>query len=156
MKIRILTAALTLAASLAAPAGFASPHPAKVKKPHPSVRVISAHRFATIDRNRDRFVARNEWRNRDNALFNRLDVNHDGLLSLAEYQHRASVRPAAYRPVTYVSPTYVRQHINQFDINGDSVVTRSEWRGDWTSFRRIDVNRDGVLTRADYASRLYR
>ena len=34
----------------------------------------------------------------------------------------------------------------EMDTDGNSVITRSEWRGNAQSFRNHDTNRDGVLS----------
>jgi hypothetical protein len=48
-----------------------------------------------------------------------------------------------------------RMRFRGMDVNGDGVITRSEWRGNARSFDTHDINRDGVLsgTEVDTADR---
>jgi Ca2+-binding EF-hand superfamily protein len=63
--------------------------------------------------------------------FDQLDLNHDGVLTRAEFESgRGSRMP-------------------QMDTNNDGYISRSEWRGDATSFDRLDTNRDGRLNQSE-------
>jgi hypothetical protein len=41
----------------------------------------------------------------------------------------------------------------RWDVNGDGVLSRSEWKASPQLFDRLDVNRDDMLTRAELAER---
>ncbi len=41
----------------------------------------------------------------------------------------------------------------RWDMNGDGVLSRSEWKASPQLFDRLDVNRDDMLTRAELAER---
>lgn len=84
-----------------------------------------------LDLNRDGRISRDEWRG-DWNTFDRLDRNGDGVLSQADRQDR-----------THSSGG---NRFRGLDRNGDGMVTRSEWRGNDTSFRQHDRNNDGVLS----------
>jgi Ca2+-binding EF-hand superfamily protein len=45
-----------------------------------------------------------------------------------------------------VSWPLAAQRLERHDRNGDGMVTRSEWRGNYRSFQQHDWNRDGVLS----------
>lgn len=45
-----------------------------------------------------------------------------------------------------VLPAQNYRNTHPDDANGDGRITRSEWRGTATEFRRLDANRDGVLS----------
>jgi hypothetical protein len=41
----------------------------------------------------------------------------------------------------------------RWDVNGDGVLSRAEWKASPQLFDRLDVNRDDTLTRAELAER---
>jgi Ca2+-binding EF-hand superfamily protein len=87
----------------------------------------------TYDRNGDGIITRDEYPG-DAATFDRLDRNHDGVLSDADRQGRGRGRNNA------------QMRFRGMDRNGDGVITRDEWRGNDNSFQQHDRNGDGVLS----------
>jgi Ca2+-binding EF-hand superfamily protein len=85
------------------------------------------------DRNGDGRITRDEYPG-DAATFNRLDRNHDGVLSDADRQGRGRGRGNA------------QMRFRGMDRNGDGVITRDEWRGNDQSFRQHDRNGDGIIS----------
>lgn len=81
-------------------------------------------RIALIDTNNDLVVDVNEW----NAAFAVLDVNHDGVLTPAEFQFNS----AAFTTV---------------DVNRDGLVSVDEWDA---AFRVLDINNDSVIEQAEF------
>lgn len=70
------------------------------------------------------------------ALFERADLNRDGVVTRAEADAIAR-------------STRANSTMKRLDRNGDSAISRSEWDGDPRLFVRLDRNRDGVLSRLD-------
>jgi hypothetical protein len=100
-----------------------------------------AQRFRGYDVNNDDRVGRSEWPG-DGRLFTRLDANRDGYVSMQEYTQGEgftldSLGGASYR-------------FSSIDINGDGLVTRSEWHLSSADFNRLDVNRDNRISRYEF------
>lgn len=88
--------------------------------------------FNTLDHNRDREIAANEW-HYDIETFRRVDRNRDGVLDRAEFLgEEDDARDASF---------------DDLDWNNDGRVERNEWYGAESVFNDLDRNRDGVLSR---------
>jgi Ca2+-binding EF-hand superfamily protein len=96
--------------------------------------------FARMDRNRDSLVSRAEWTG-DNAVFRRIDVNDDRMITTSEYNSWVNPTPSAAGP-----------EFTRMDRNRDSLISRAEWTGDNAIFRRIDVNDDRIVTTSEYVN----
>ena len=96
--------------------------------------------FARMDTNRDSIVSRGEWTG-DMAVFRRIDVNDDRLITTAEYNSYVNPTPSAAGP-----------EFTRMDTNRDSLVSRAEWTGDMATFRRMDVNDDRIVTTSEYVN----
>jgi Ca2+-binding EF-hand superfamily protein len=85
-----------------------------------------------LDTDGDGFVTRREW-DGDQAGFDRLDADNDGVLSkkdrdLIRNRERADQRMAAY------------------DKNKDGIISQDEWPGSEETFRQQDGDRNGKIT----------
>ena len=109
--------------------------------------------FQGVDVNRDGIIGREEiaaTHQRDLALarssqaraaFNRLDTDHNGQLSLAEFS-----RLAASTPQTDVE----NSPLARFDANKDGRITLIEHRiGTQANFDRMDTDKDGIVSVAE-------
>ena len=110
-------------------------------------------RFAGMDRNADRAIARDEW-NGSAASFRVHDWNRDGVLSGPEVEPGAARQEAlAGEPDGRGAvPDWTRRTFEDQDQDGNGVVTGFEWRYDAEAFRRVDRNRDGIGTLAEFAA----
>jgi hypothetical protein len=130
--------------------------------------------FRALDANGDGVLSRNEFVNRigieDDAVlassavrdqFHAKDRNGDGFLTRAEYGDPATFRRVDRnddRRITFeefadpAPPATAREEFSVLDRNRDGVLSRTEWTGSATTFRRLDRNRDGRLTRGEFGS----
>jgi Ca2+-binding EF-hand superfamily protein len=90
-------------------------------------------RFANLDHNRDGRISRDEW-HATAASFDRLDDNHDGVLTRAEMED-------AGPPADLFA---------SIDVNRDSMISLNEWHWSKGSFDLRDANHDGRLTRDEF------
>ena len=97
--------------------------------------------FAQADRNNDRVLSRNEWYG-DLQTFERVDVNDDGRISLAEFLGEDVAGTTGE----------VRRGFAQLDTNGNGVITRNEWVDSREEFQALDDDNDGVITRAEFSN----
>jgi Ca2+-binding EF-hand superfamily protein len=102
-----------------------------------ALRDWSPSRFASIDRNRDGRVTRDEWFY-DMDGFLRADRNRDNVLTRAEFLGGDIDDD---REETFAD----------LDGDRDGRVDRSEWHGSRDAFEWLDRNNDGVLSRAEVA-----
>jgi Ca2+-binding EF-hand superfamily protein len=100
-----------------------------------------AQRFRGYDMNGDNRVARGEWPG-DGRLFNRLDTNRDGYLTVQEYTSGGGFSADAQG-----GPAF---GFRSLDTNGDGWITRNEWRMGNADFNRLDINRDNRITRFEF------
>jgi Ca2+-binding EF-hand superfamily protein len=91
-------------------------------------------KFDGLDANRNGVLEPREWPTGASVAFNVADRNDDGVVTFMEYI--APPRPAEVR----------EERFEDMDHNNDGVLSRGEWHGDWAGFNRLDRNRDGVVT----------
>ena len=96
--------------------------------------------FAQLDRNRDGWVSRGEWRG-DRAAFNRVDRNGDNHVTRGEFMN-ANVDDESFAAGDF----------DVLDTNNNGRIERGEWQGARPTFNRLDRNGDGVLNRRELAA----
>lgn len=97
------------------------------------------------------------------ALFERMDVNGDGVVSRAEFSI-ALVNHAVNKSFSFASPEsdFVSQHFRALDSNEDGVLSRDEVVSGAhvmglsateanALFEKMDVNGDGVVSKAEFS-----
>jgi len=102
----------------------------------------SEGRFQAKDTSNDGVLSRREWVG-ENLSFQTVDSNDDGLVSLHEYlnQPRADHRAA-----------YPDEPFDDLDRDRDGRIEWTEWDGDEEAFRVLDVNGDDVVSRSEFSS----
>lgn len=106
----------------------------------------------TPDANHDGKVTLAEFQAWARAEIMRLDVNHDGKVSNPEWAHGGGSLPGAFatRGFPSTGQAGAAPVFPQMDTNGDGFLTPAEINaaiGD--RFRELDANHDGVLTGAE-------
>jgi len=97
-------------------------------------------RLKEADANGDGAITREEFLNYRAAQFDRLDRNHDGVLTADDRPRMAGFGGGQTRG----------SMLEQFDANQDGRVDKSEYvNGPTPLFDRIDANHDGVITAAE-------
>lgn len=95
-------------------------------------------RFERLDKNHDGVISRDEFPGKDKA-FRRIDRNNDGTISMDELKaaragHRKDGRGR------------LAKKLKAMDSNGDGKISRDEWKGKPEKFQELDTNGDGFLT----------
>jgi Ca2+-binding EF-hand superfamily protein len=96
-------------------------------------------RYRDWDRNYDGVITRAEWRGTLQE-FRERDWNRDGVLSGNEVRDDDPSTLDNWDAQTFVT----------LDRNRNGRLSRGEWRGDLTTFRRVDRNADNQITRAEF------
>jgi len=111
----------------------------------------AADRVATMDRNGDGVVTREEWTGTADA-FDARDWNRDGILSGSEMrpgarrgQERRARDGNGDRGADQFNDS-TPERLAALDRNRDGRLTQKEWRGTSEEFKRRDGNQDGVLS----------
>ena len=98
-------------------------------------------KFRDWDRDGNGSLSRDEYPGHP-GNFRALDTDNDGVLSIAEFQHRGGAGAPSAGGV--LSDEFAAK-----DHDGSGTISRGEWPDAW-EFDRRDHNRDGVLTRDEY------
>ena len=104
---------------------------------------LIAQRFRNYDDNGDSRVSSAEWTG-NRALFQRLDTNRDGFLSMSEYANNGGFIADSQGGPQFSFRTLDRNH--------DGWVTRGEWSMGAAEFNRLDVNRDNRISNYEFQS----
>jgi len=100
------------------------------------------HSLRGADANNDGNITRDEFLARPIEHFDRLDANHDGVISAAERPQRPQRRDPAERGPRPERP--------DFDSNNDGQISRAEFAAmGGGMFDRLDANSDGRVTREE-------
>lgn len=101
--------------------------------------------FQRLDKNHDGVISKDEWP-RAAEGFTRLDANSDGVLSQDELLRAATPRQAMRQQRIN---RQIQRQVRRMDTNGDRTISREEWRGKADLFDRMDADKDGLLTAAE-------
>jgi Ca2+-binding EF-hand superfamily protein len=91
--------------------------------------------FLRLDANKNGMIESLEWPGKKRA-FRYLDLNHDGALSLEEF----TSKNARWWNVVF----------EDLDLDGNKIITRSEWMDVESEFNRLDRNRNGGIERKEF------
>jgi Ca2+-binding EF-hand superfamily protein len=91
--------------------------------------------FRKFDRDQNNTIARNEWPASERA-FRILDANRDGMLTKEEFLS--------------VNGRYWNMSFEDWDADGDRLITRDEWLDNDESFKRLDSDGNGVIDRKEF------
>ncbi len=92
--------------------------------------------FFMADKDLDGQLSRSEY---NGSIFDKLDLNHDGYLSLDEWKRRN------WEETNHK----IEEALRKYDRNHDGKVTRSEFSGKAEEFDLLDTDMDAEITRAD-------
>ena len=110
--------------------------------PSPAPPGIGPDRLRTMDKDGDGRINRGEFAGPP-ALFDRLDVNKDGVIGPDDNPNRERPRPGD-RPAPDSFPEDGR--LKAMDKDGDHALSRDEFAGPPALFDRIDADGDGKIT----------
>jgi Ca2+-binding EF-hand superfamily protein len=102
-------------------------------------------RFAQLDRNRNGWLSRGEWRG-ERLSFDAVDRNGDNRITRDEYLNQNA--DLSGNPYGYGSSDR-EARFTRMDRNRDGVISRYEW-SESIPFTDVDRNRDGVVTLNEY------
>jgi Ca2+-binding EF-hand superfamily protein len=101
--------------------------------------------FDLVDTDADGAVEVEEWNEAGSKVFASLDTDHSGSISPTELE-------AGFESLDINRDGIIdagEADIPSLDSNGDSVISRAEWRGDIIQ-RNLDIDSDGSVSRAEF------
>ena len=105
--------------------------------------------FNEADLNRDGFIERFEIDAAADAEFDALDYNNDGVVTIEDIYNDEQAYPEDFDELERVLD--VSHHL-PYDLNGDGVITRAEFRSylETELIAKMDTNGDGRISFAEY------
>jgi Ca2+-binding EF-hand superfamily protein len=94
--------------------------------------------FARLDKDKSGTITPSEWPAKEKS-FRRLDADGNGSLSLEEFLS--------------TNGRYWNELFENWDSNGDRLLSREEWLDTEESFKRLDRDHNGVIDRFEFYSR---
>jgi len=101
--------------------------------------------FDLVDTDADGAVEVEEWNEAGSKVFASLDTDHGGSISSTELE-------AGFESLDLNRDGIIDKgeaDIPSLDSDGDSVISRAEWRGDIIQ-RNLDLDSDGSISRAEF------
>ena len=105
--------------------------------------------FNEADLNRDGFIERFEIDAAADAEFDALDYNNDGVVTIEDIYNDEQAYPEDFDELERVLD--VSHHL-PYDLNGDGVITRAEFRSylETELIAKMDTDKDGRISFAEY------
>ncbi len=105
--------------------------------------------FNEADLNRDGFIERFEIDAAADAEFDALDYNNDGVVTIEDIYNDEQAYPEDFDELERVLD--VSHHL-PYDLNGDGVITRAEFRSylETELIAKMDTDNDGRISFAEY------
>ena len=101
-------------------------------------------RFGQLDRNRDGRLSEQEW-SADPGVFARVDANGDRTISRREFLGLEYDTTTPWGEPEDEDDADAIGRFDEFDRNGDGVITMDEWPRTERAFRRRDTDRSGAI-----------
>lgn len=105
--------------------------------------------YAAAQTSTQRTIGQQKIEQRLDKRFEKLDLNHDGVLSKDELHQGVEARMAK---VQQRVQTRIDARFAKADKNQDGVISRDEWTGQPARFDRLDTNHDGALSKDEIRS----
>jgi Ca2+-binding EF-hand superfamily protein len=102
-----------------------------------------------MDADDDGLLAREEWTG-EKDKFDQFDADQDGRLTAEEI----AAGLAAAAESKKMEPKDPEAMIKKFDTDGDSLLTREEWKGKAEAYDKMDADRDAHVTLAELTAHL--
>ncbi len=103
--------------------------------------------IAHMDQNGDELISMDEFKGRQNRMFEEADSNQDGSLTIDELQAYMQVRVAEHAKEREQEHSEMQsrmaQHFAEMDTNNDQSITAEEAKS--AAFNRMDKNGDGFI-----------
>jgi hypothetical protein len=100
-------------------------------------------RIKSLDADGDGRIARSERKRKPDEVFDRLDANSDGFLSVEELKAKARRRGVRQKG----------RRLAALDKNNDGIISRDEWTGPASRFDRLDLDKNGSLSAEEIRNR---
>jgi Ca2+-binding EF-hand superfamily protein len=114
--------------------------------------------FDRLDANHDGVLSKDEVRAARAETFDRIDTNHDGVVTVAEIEAaKASRQERAAKRLSRLAELRAQmqtpsERLAAMDKDGDGKISRAEFVNQSPWFDRMPKNGAGVVTKADFAA----